>query len=79
MPCNQGNHSVVKTINLFLQYYIYIYIRRLYVTNLSLENNLPTFQLNALIVIRAKVKKCEQTLLFIAGREEQSSPTFDFQ
>ena len=40
--------------------------RRLSVTNLSLENNLPTFQLNAPVVIRAKVKKCEQTLVFIA-------------
>jgi len=35
------------------------------VTNLRLKNNLLTFQLNAPVVIRAKVKKCEQTLLFI--------------
>ena len=40
--------------------------RRLSVTNLSSENNLPTFRLNAPVVIRAKVKRCEQTLLFIA-------------
>ena len=40
--------------------------RRLSVTNFSSENNLLTFQLNATIVIRAKVKRCEQTLLFIA-------------
>ena len=39
---------------------------RLSVTNFTLENNLPTFWLNAPVVIRAKVKKCEQTLLFIA-------------
>ena len=31
---------------------------RLSVTNLSLENNLPMFQLNAPVIIRAKVKKC---------------------
>ena len=36
--------------------------RRLSVTNFSSENNLPTFRLNAPVVIRAKVKKCEQTL-----------------
>ena len=30
------------------------------------ENNLPTFRLNAPVVIRANVKKCEQALLFIA-------------
>ena len=40
--------------------------RRLSVTNLSSENNLPTFRLNDPVVIRAKVKKCEQTLLFVA-------------
>ena len=40
--------------------------KRLSVTNLRSENNLPTFQLNAPVVIRAKVKRCEQTLLFIA-------------
>ena len=37
------------------------YEKALSVTNLSSENNLPTFQLNAPDVIRAKVKKCEQT------------------
>ena len=36
------------------------------VTNLSSENNSPTFRLNAPVVIRAKVKRSEQTLLFIA-------------
>ena len=30
-------------------------LKKLSVTNLSLENNLLTFQLNALVVIRAKV------------------------
>ena len=40
--------------------------RRLSVTNLSSENNLPMFRLNPPIVIRAKVKKSNQTLLFIA-------------
>ena len=39
---------------------------RLSVTNLSLENNLPTFGLNAPVVIREKVKRCEQMFLFIA-------------
>ena len=39
---------------------------KLPVTNLSSENNSPTFRLNAPIVIRAKVKRSEQTLLFIA-------------
>ena len=34
--------------------------------NLSLGINLLTFWLNASIVIQSKVKKCEQTLLFIA-------------
>ena len=36
-----------------------------YVTNFSLENNLPTFQQNVPVVIRGKVKRCQQTLLFI--------------
>ena len=40
--------------------------RRLSVTNLSSENNLQTFRLNAPVVIRVKVKRCKQTLLFIA-------------
>ena len=40
--------------------------RRLSVTNFSSKNNLPTFQLNAPVVIRAKERRCEQTLLFIA-------------
>ena len=39
---------------------------RLSVTNLSSENNWLTFRLNAPVVISAKVKKCEQMLLFIA-------------
>ena len=37
--------------------------RRLSVTNFSLENILPMFWLNAPVIIRAKVKRCE---LFIA-------------
>ena len=40
--------------------------RRLSVTNYSSQNNLPKFRLNAPVIIRAKVKRCEQTLLFIA-------------
>ena len=40
--------------------------RRLSVTNYSSENNLPMFRLNAPVVIRVKVKRCEQMLLFIA-------------
>ena len=39
--------------------------RRLSVTNLSSGNNLPTFWLNAPVVIRVKVKRCKQMLLFI--------------
>ena len=31
--------------------------RRLTVTNLSSENNLPTFRLNAPVIIRTKVKE----------------------
>ena len=42
--------------------------RRLYVTNLSLENNLPTFQLNTAVVIGAKLKKCEQMLPYTTVR-----------
>ena len=34
------------------------------VTNLSSENNLLMFPLDAPVVNRVKVKKCEQTLLF---------------
>ena len=34
-------------------------MKRLSVTNLSLENNLPTFQLNAPVMIRAKVKEVQ--------------------
>ena len=46
---------------------VHVWIKnRLSVTNLSSENKLPMFRLNAPVVIRAKVKKCEQTLLFIA-------------
>ena len=40
--------------------------RRLSGTNMSSENNLPTFLLNAPVVIRVKVKRCEKMLLFIA-------------
>ena len=40
---------------------------RLSVTNLSSENNLSMFWLNAPVVIRAKVKNCEQTLLSLAN------------
>ena len=36
---------------------------KLSVTNMSWENNIPMFKLS---IIRAKVKKCEQTMLFIA-------------
>ena len=32
-----------------------------YVTNLSLENNLPTFRLNAQVVIRAKMEHSVET------------------
>ena len=39
--------------------------RRLSDTNLNSENNLPTFRLNAPVVIKAKVKRCERMLLFI--------------
>ena len=47
--------------------YMYMYMkRRLSGTNFSLENKLLTYRLNAPVVIRAKVKKCEQTLRFIA-------------
>ena len=35
-------------------------------TSLSSENYLLTFQLNAPVIIRTKVKRCKQTLLFIA-------------
>ena len=34
--------------------------------NLGRKNNLPIFRLNASLVIRAKVKRCKQMLLFIA-------------
>ena len=34
-------------------------MKRLSVTNLSLENNLPTFRLNAPVMIRAKVKEVQ--------------------
>ena len=34
-------------------------MKRLSVTNFSSENNLPTFRLNAPVVIRVKVKRCE--------------------
>ena len=32
--------------------------------SVSSENNLPTFRLNAPVIIRVKVKQCEQTLLY---------------
>ena len=38
--------------------------RRLSVTNLSSENNLSTFRLNAPVVIRAKVKWCVQMPIY---------------
>ena len=40
-----------------LEIYMVKLKRRLSVTNLILENNLPTFQPNAPIVIRVKVKE----------------------
>ena len=40
--------------------------RRLSVTNLSSENDLRTFQLNAPVVIKAKVKKYETNTTIIA-------------
>ena len=40
--------------------------RRLSVTNLKSENNLPTFRLNAPVVFSVEVKKYKQMLLFIA-------------
>ena len=40
-------------------------MKRLFGTNLSLQNNLPTFRLNGQVVIGVKVKRCKQTLLFI--------------
>ena len=46
--------------------YFYWMKKRLSVTNFSSENNLPMFRLNAAVIIRVKVKRCEQTLLFIA-------------
>ena len=46
--------------------YFYWMKKRLSVTKFSSENNLPMFRLNAAVIIRVKVKRCEQTLLFIA-------------
>ena len=40
--------------------------RRLSVTNFISENDLPTFQMNAPVVIRVKMKRFEQALLFVA-------------
>ena len=40
--------------------------RMLSTTNLSSGNNLPMFQLNVPVIIRAKVKRCKQRLLFMA-------------
>ena len=40
-------------------------MKRLSVTNLSSENNLLMFRLNAPVAMRAKVMKCEKILLFI--------------
>ena len=37
---------------------------KLSVTNMSLENHLPTFQLNAPVVIRANVKEVQKNVSF---------------
>ena len=52
---------------------------RLSVTNLSSENNLPMFRLNAPVVIRVKVKRCEQMLLFIAIQSKRRQVIFRAQ
>ena len=40
-------------------------LKRLSSTNFSWENNLPTFQLNAAVIIKAKVKRYIQTNIAI--------------
>ena len=40
--------------------------RKVICYQLGLENNLLTFRLNAPVVIRVKVRRCKQTLPFIA-------------
>ena len=47
-----------STLN-FFQWLLSWLLHRISVTNLSSENNLPTFWLNAPVVIRAKVKRCK--------------------
>ena len=42
-------------------------------TNLSAENNITLFQMNALVVIRVEVKKCEQTLLCMTCTTKDAS------
>ena len=47
--------------------------RRLSVTNMSSENNLPTFQLNAPVIIGSELKLVTDNLLFISAIFTQNS------
>ena len=47
--------------------------RKVICYHLSSENSLPMFRLNAPVVIGAKVKRCEQALVFIAMHYRVSS------
>ena len=62
--------EVVALHSVCIHCHLYMYSciglkRKIICYQLELENNLPMFRLNALVVIRAKVKKYEQTQLFI--------------
>ena len=61
---HNGWRRLVSYFSVGVEYYLWLKLPL--VINLSLENNLPMFRLNALVIIRVKVKTCEQTLLFIA-------------
>ena len=58
------NLLVPECMTIFTKHIISVHntlcvLKRLSITNLSSENNLPMFQLNAPVVIRGKVKKCK--------------------
>ena len=57
--------------------WLQLHRERLSVTNLSSENNLPTFQLNAPVVIRAKVKEVRNNVARNQRREDMTSRRSD--
>ena len=61
-----GYKITVQNFQWLLSWLLHKRKGRLSATNLSSDNNVLTFRLNAAVIFRVKVKKCKQTFLFIA-------------